>query len=122
MYNKFTKRILPLSAVDVILDETDSNPNNLIVSLSHLGTHSAYMSNNLGSVFLILMLITIAILFTFFFEICRMIPWCFRFNTKLKKKLRWNFALRLIIEGVLSMQFSIYLNLKYGKHDMKILG
>ena len=40
----------------------------------------------------------------------------------LKRKLHWNFGIRLVLEGALDLSFSDYINLKYGHCTFKILG
>ena len=45
-----------------------------------------------------------------------------RGNEWLKKKLMWNFVIRLILEGALETAFCCYINIKYGKFDRKIFG
>ena len=73
-----------------------------------------YMSENLGSVFLILLITCILLCLIVLLQICTFIPVCNRVVARLKKKLLWNFVLRLIIEGVLELFFCAVLNVMYG--------
>ena len=52
----------------------------------------------------------------------RKIPFFYKLNRMLKRKLYWNFGIRLIIEGALELSFSAFINLKYGVCSFKILG
>jgi len=45
-----------------------------------------------------------------------------RLNKRLKKKLLWNFVIRLFIEAALEIAFCVYLNLVYGEFNIKVLG
>ena len=81
------------------------------------------MSNNLGSVFVMILLTTIALLLILVLEIfSKRVPCMEKAGSWLKKKLLWNFILRLIMEGVLELSFCIYFNLRYGSCDFKVLG
>ena len=75
------------------------------------------MSNNLGSFFVIALFTSLAYIITFILEAYKKIPFFFKINRILKKKLYWNFGIRMVIEGVLELFFSVYLNLKYGAHN-----
>lgn len=86
-----------------------------------LGYGSAYMSNNLGSMYLF-MLMTINCLFwsTVLYSFNH--PILVRINEKIKSYLMWNFVIRLIIEGYMELCFSVYFQLKYTKYSFDYLG
>ena len=80
------------------------------------------MSNNLGSFFVIALFSFFGYIITFILVAFKRIPFLNKINRILKKKLYWNFAIRLVIEGVLELFFSVYFNLKYGVCNFNIYG
>ena len=90
--------------------------------MGELGYESAFMSNNLGSMYIILLVMCVLILFSAFLELFARFPRCANFNNRIKRQLHWNFVIRFCIEGVLEFAFAAAINIKYGKHDLHILG
>jgi hypothetical protein len=112
-------KVFTLPDNDSILDEPDEV--NLKNSFELLGYSSAYMSNNLGSVFVIILVTSFLLSLSVILEAVR-VPSVMKFNEKLKVKLHWNFVIRLVIEGYLELVFSVYFNLNYAKCTFSFLG
>ena len=79
------------------------------------------MSNNLGSVFIIILFTATALLLSVLLS-CLNVRVVQKFNTGLKGFLHWNFVIRLIIEGLMELLFATYFNLKYGVCDFNVFG
>lgn len=79
------------------------------------------MSNNLGSVF-VFMLITALALLTWVILRPFSCGLAIRIRDKIKQKLMWNFVIRLVIETFLELSFSCYFNLRYANCDFAYVG
>jgi hypothetical protein len=112
-------KVFTLPDNDSILDDPDEV--NLKNSFELLGYSSAYMSNNLGSVFVIILVTSFLLSLSAILEAVRH-PKVQNLNAKLKGKLHWNFVIRLVIEGYMGLVFSVYFNLKYAKCTFSFLG
>jgi len=89
-----------------------------------LGYDSVNMSDNLGSLYIIvlftiILLLLSALMTMFKFEA---IVCCKRSNKYLKKKLHWNFVIRLVIEGSFDFTFAIFFNLRYAYFSVRYWG
>jgi len=113
------KKVFTLPENDSILDDPDEV--NIKTSFELLGYASIYMSNNLGSVFVIILATTLVLFFSAILEAVRH-PSVLQFNAKIKEKLHWNFVIRLVIEGYMELVFSVYFNLRYAKCTFSFLG
>jgi hypothetical protein len=113
-------RAFPLPTNDDILPQTEQQ--NLKASLSELGYSSAYMSNNLGSVYVFAFFTAILLLLSGLLELFSRFPLFAKVNDKIKKKLHWNFVIRLVMEAAMEIAFGTYINLTYGKFDFKYFG
>ena len=72
------------------------------------------MSNNLGSIFVIVIFLTFLLIVIFLLEPIKN-PFARKLVLKLKEKLFWNFLIRLVIESYLELGFSVYFNLRYAR-------
>lgn len=95
---------------------------NLRSSLSELGYASAYLSNNLGSVYVFAFITALVLTISFILELCSYDPWFRNLNLWIKKKLHWNFVIRLLIEAAMEISFGTYLQIKYGEFNFKLFG
>jgi hypothetical protein len=102
-------------------------------SLGELGYRSAYTSNNLGSVFVIMIFTCVALVVIAILELVERLDKCLaperaqscfiaRLNTKIKEQILWNFVIRLLLEGTLETAFCVFFNLQYGEFDTSIFG
>ena len=79
--------------------------------LEQLSYGNRYMSENLGSVYLMILITCVFLCMIVLLSICRFIPVCRKVVEKLKKKLVWNHCIRLIVEGCLELFFCSVLNM-----------
>jgi hypothetical protein len=79
------------------------------------------MSNNLGSIFVIVLVTSFLLLVILMLEPFKH-PLAQKVSTKLKNKLLWNFVIRLVIESYLSLGFSVYFNLRFASCKFSYLG
>jgi hypothetical protein len=113
------KKVFTLPEDDSILDNPEEV--NIKTSFELLGYASIYMSNNLGSVFVIILATSLLLFLSTILEAIRH-PSVLKFNAKMKAKLQWNFVIRLVIEGYMELVFAVYFNLKYAKCSFSYLG
>ena len=66
------------------------------------------MSDNLGSLYIIILLTVLALLLTALMILFNRIACCKKCNNYLKKKLHWNFVIRLVIEGSFDLTFAVF--------------
>lgn len=113
------EKVFTLPEDDSILDDPDeANSKN---SFELLGYSSAYMSNNLGSVFVIILVTSVLLLLSAIMEAVQ-VPQVMKINEKLKGKLHWNFVIRLVIEAYLELVYAVFFNLNYAKCTFSFLG
>jgi hypothetical protein len=79
------------------------------------------MSNNLGSVFVIVLVKTFLLLVILLTEPIKH-PFLQNLNIKLKQKLLWNSVFRFVIESYLELGFSVYFNLRFARCSFSFLG
>jgi len=90
---------------DNILMEQDQS--NIRASLGVLGYGSGYMSNNLGSVYIYMLVMIYCLFLSVVLERFQH-PILVSVNNKIKDYFMWNFVIRLVIEGYMELCFSIY--------------
>ena len=113
-------RAFSLPTQDDILTETSQQ--NLKASLSELGYSSAYLSNNLGSVYVFAFLTAIVLILSGLLELCARFTIVNKLNNRIKKQLHWNFVIRLVMEAGMEIAFGVYINLTYGKFEKGYFG
>lgn len=86
---------------------SDQDQSNVRASFGVLGYGSAYMSNNLGSVYIFMLAMVYCLYLSVVLERCKH-PILVRVNNKIKDYFMWNYVIRLIIEGYMELCFSIY--------------
>ena len=101
---------------------TEPGIENLRASLNDLGYASAYLSNNLGSVYVFAFLTSLVLILSGLLELCTCDQQITQLNGAIKKRLHWNFVIRLLIEAAMEIAFGVYLNLKYGHFNVKLFG
>ena len=101
---------------------TEPGIENLRASLNDLGYASAYLSNNLGSVYVFAFLTSVVLILSGFLELCTCDQQITQLNGSIKKRLHWNFVIRLLIEAAMEIAFGCYLNFKYGDFNVKLFG
>ena len=112
--------MFPIPTDDEIL--TEPGIENLRASLNDLGYASAYLSNNLGSVYVFAFLTSVVLILSGFLELCTCDQQITQLNGSIKKRLHWNFVIRLLIEAAMEIAFGCYLNFKYGHFNVKLFG
>jgi hypothetical protein len=113
------KKIFRLPEDDSIFDQPGQE--NIKANFEQLGYSSKYMSNNLGSIFVIVLVTSFLLLVILMLEPFKH-PLSQKVSTKLKDKLLWNFVIRLVIESYLSLGFSVYFNLRFASCKFSYLG
>jgi hypothetical protein len=113
------KKIFKLPEDDSIFDRPDQQ--NIKANFAQLGYSSKYMSNNLGSIFVIILVVNLLLLLIYMLDSCKC-PFAQKVNNMLKQKLLWNFVIRLVIESYLSLGFSVYFNLRFSHGRFSYLG
>ena len=79
----------------------------------------------MGSVFLIIILTIIGLIITLVTIPCNKFGCCKRFNGWLKKKLQWNWVIRILLESTLELGFSLILMIQFTRPahlEQKYLG
>lgn len=94
---------------------------NIKFGLDKLGYGSPYLSNNLGSVFVIVLITSFLLLLSILLTPCRF-ERAQNFKAYIDRKLKWNFVIRLVIEAYLELAFSVYFNLKYTGCNFNYIG
>ena len=78
-----------------------------------LGYGSSYLTTNLGSMFFLLILTAIGFLLILLLAPMKKIASIRSVRRKLDQKLKWNFTIRLFLEGFMEITFSSYITLIY---------
>jgi hypothetical protein len=94
---------------------------NIKFGMDKLGYGSAYMSNNLGSVFVIMVVTALLLLLSLCLTPCKHEK-VQSLNGWIKKNIMWNFVIRLIVEAYLELTFSVYFNFKYASCNFNYFG
>ena len=78
-----------------------------------LGYGSSFLTTNLGSMFFLLLLTAIGFFLVLLLWPMKTIPSIRAVRSKLEQKLKWNFTIRLFLEGFMEITFSSYITLMF---------
>ena len=78
-----------------------------------MGYDSPYLTTSLGTMGLMLTLMTISFILVIVLSPLSGLQYVQKFRNKLKNKLQWNFTIRLFLEGLLETTFSSAITLTY---------
>ena len=78
-----------------------------------MGYDSPYLTTSLGTMGLMLTLMTISFILVLVLSPLSGLQYVQKFRNKLKNKLQWNFTIRLFLEGLLETTFSSAITLTY---------
>lgn len=100
---------------------TGLNPQ-VVTRLEEFDYDSMFLTVNLGSVFVIIFLVTVGLFSILLGNFMNsFLPACFKnINKKLEKHLIWNFCIRLILETAIETIISTILNLKFGRFSTQL--
>ena len=113
-------KVFPLPTDDDILIRDDQQ--NIKASFDELGYGSAYSSNNLGSVYILALIIGFGLILSVLLSCCTRFTFARWLHTKIKNALYWNFVIRFILEAALEISFCAYFNFYYGEFKIRIFG
>jgi hypothetical protein len=97
-------------------------PKNVVSSMDELGYNDVNISNTMGTGYLIILGVILGLLIILFTLPCSRIKFFGKVNKWLRKKLIWNFVIRLLFEESLETTYSVVLAFKYGSFSTTSFG
>ena len=102
---------------DSVLDDYPSGSENLQEQLDELSYGSSYTTTNLGTMGFMLFVTFAGFCVLIILTPVAKIPGINKIKRKLDRKLKWNFTIRLLLEGLLEISFTTVITIRYVQLD-----
>ena len=90
---------------DVILGDYPDSSVNFRSQLEAIGIGSTYLTLSLGTMFLLIFITCVGLLFSYLIKPLSCLRFVKRFSAKLDKWLKWNWTIRVFMEGLMEIAF-----------------
>lgn len=97
-------------------------PPNVVSSMQQLGYNDPNISNTMGTVYVVTQAAIIGLLLILITLPLACFTWIGKANKWLRKRLVWNFVIRLLLEECLETTFAVALTYKYSRFTKRAFG